>query len=325
LTEIANDHRLFFPFVGLTIAVCWVVGLLLYKYEEQLKAKRALAILITSIAILVLLANALGARQRNRIWKDEESLWYDVTIKSPKHGRGLMNYGLSQMSKGRYAVAKKYFHEGIKYAPGYARLYVNLGIVQGAMSNRQEAEASFKQALAIDPNLYVSYFYYARWLAQQGRQTEAVPLLVKSAELSPGFLPGRHLLLNIYESKAKNDLALLEARKILEIDASDAIACQYFLQYKKELLPAGAKSTPEMYLALSVTNFNRGLYNESISAAEEALKLKPDYAEAYNNIGAAYNSMQQWDKAIIALEKALAIKPDFQLARNNLDWAKSNL
>ena len=86
---------------------------------------------------------------------------------------------------------------------------------------------------------------------------------------------------------------------------------------------APSKPTPESYLSLSLSYHQRGLYKECISAAEQAIKLRPNYAEAYNNIGSAYNSMQQWDKAIVALEKALAIKPDFQLARNNLNLAKS--
>ncbi|MFC1511129.1 tetratricopeptide repeat protein [Candidatus Margulisiibacteriota bacterium] len=322
LTEILNDHRVFFPFVGLMIAVCWSAGLLLYKYEQELKAKLFLRRLIVSVAIIILLANALGTRHRNRIWKDEESLWYDVTIKSPANGRGLMNYGVTQMNKGRYDVALNYFQAARLYVPQYARLYTNLGTLHGVMDNQPEAEKNFKIALAYDPTLYAAYYLYAKWLTGQGREEEAIPLLIKSIELSPGFLWDRHLLLSIYDSQKKNDLASAVARQTLEIDQSDAVAMQYLFS-KGESLPARAKPTPEMYLNLSLTYHNQGLYRECISAAEEAIKLRPDYAEAYNNIGAAYNTMKQWDKAIIALEKALAIKPDFQLAKNNLDLAKS--
>jgi len=81
---------------------------------------------------------------------------------------------------------------------------------------------------------------------------------------------------------------------------------------------APGKISAETYLSKSLTYHQQGNYQKCISAAEQAIKLRPNYAEAYNNIG----SMQQWDKGIIALEKALAIKPDFQLAKNNLAWAK---
>ena len=57
----------------------------------------------------MLLAMAYGTRQRNIVWRTEESLWLDATIKSPDNGRGLMNYGVIQMNKGNYPVADDYF------------------------------------------------------------------------------------------------------------------------------------------------------------------------------------------------------------------------
>ena len=82
--------------------------------------------------------------------------------------------------------------------------------------------------------------------------------------------------------------------------------------------------TPNGYLNLSRAYYSAGLYEESISAARQAIKLSPDCAEAYSNIGAAYNAMRMWEAAIAPLEQALRISPGFQLARGNLDWARIN-
>ena len=57
------------------------------------------------------------------------------------------------------------------------------------------------------------------------------------------------------------------------------------------------------------------------AAARKALALKPDYAEAYNNIAAAYESMGMWDEAVDAAVQAVTLKPDFQLAKNNLQYS----
>jgi tetratricopeptide (TPR) repeat protein len=65
-----------------------------------------------------------------------------------------------------------------------------------------------------------------------------------------------------------------------------------------------------------------GQYWQSIGAAQEALRRRPDYAEAYNNIAAAYESLGMWNQAIEAAQEALRIRPDFQLASNNLAWAE---
>jgi tetratricopeptide (TPR) repeat protein len=75
------------------------------------------------------------------------------------------------------------------------------------------------------------------------------------------------------------------------------------------------------WIDLSSQYHKNGEYLEAIGAAQSALYLKPDYAEAYNNIGAAYASLNMWDPAIQAAQQALHLKPDFQLARNNLAWA----
>jgi tetratricopeptide (TPR) repeat protein len=76
-------------------------------------------------------------------------------------------------------------------------------------------------------------------------------------------------------------------------------------------------------LTLSLQQYQAGRFEDCISSAKRALEDKPDYAEAYNNIAAAYNSMSRWDEGIQAATQAIRLKPDFQLAKNNLGWAIS--
>jgi len=83
------------------------------------------------------------------------------------------------------------------------------------------------------------------------------------------------------------------------------------------------ETTPESYLARSLQYFQHGRFEDTITAAQTALSLRPDYAEAWNNIGAAYNSMSRWADAIQACEQAIRLKPDFPLAKNNLALAKA--
>ena len=65
--------------------------------------------------------------------------------------------------------------------------------------------------------------------------------------------------------------------------------------------------TPKNYLNMSLQYHNAGRFRDSITACQKALKIKPDYYPAYNNICAAYNEMKMWDKAIEACEKGLRI------------------
>jgi tetratricopeptide (TPR) repeat protein len=79
--------------------------------------------------------------------------------------------------------------------------------------------------------------------------------------------------------------------------------------------------TADQWLSRSQTLFQEGKYVESVGAAQTALYLKPDFAEAYNNIGAAYAALHMWDAAVQADQQALRLNPNMQLARNNLAWA----
>jgi tetratricopeptide (TPR) repeat protein len=65
--------------------------------------------------------------------------------------------------------------------------------------------------------------------------------------------------------------------------------------------------TPESYLALSLQLYDKERYVESIVASRRALDLRPGYAEAWNNIGAAYNKLGRYEEAAAACEQALRI------------------
>ena len=62
----------------------------------------------------------------------------------------------------------------------------------------------------------------------------------------------------------------------------------------------------------------QGKLEEAIEAYNKALAIKPDYAEAYNNMGNALQEQGKLEEAIEAYNKALAIKPDYAEAYNNM-------
>jgi Flp pilus assembly protein TadD len=275
LSEVDNDHRMFFAFPGLTLAVVWGLRLLV----SARPAWRRAAI---PAALLVLAGCGIGTYARNAVWHDEESLWRDVTLKSPHNGRGLMNYGLALMRRGDYAGALRNFEQAQIYTPNYSLLEVNLGVLLGQLNRDAEAERHFERAITLAPADASSYSYYARWLRSRGRVEESIAR---------------------YETAlAKNPLDA-DSRRELEEERRQA-------------------NTPERYLELSLTHFRAGRYKDCIAAAEQALRLRPGYAEAYNNLAAAYNALGRWDEGIRAAEEAVRLRPDWQLARNNLNYAR---
>jgi tetratricopeptide (TPR) repeat protein len=285
LAEVMNDHRTFLPYIGLVIAMAGVASMVL-----QLRGNYSLLAKIAATCVVAVLLSASGCAtyQRNKVWKDEESLWRDVVLKSPRNGRGLMNYGLTLMAKGDYAGALNYFHRAEPLAPHYSLLLINLAIAEDATKESSKAEQHFKEALRLAPSSPDSYTYYARYLLSHLRAEEARRFLQSALELSPTDITARELLTRA-DAQAPNQ---------------------------------PAPQTPEYYLDLSLQFYGEERYPESIVASRRALDLRPGYAEAWNNVCAADNKLGRYDEAAAACEQALRYKPDFELARNNLQYAR---
>jgi Tfp pilus assembly protein PilF len=77
---------------------------------------------------------------------------------------------------------------------------------------------------------------------------------------------------------------------------------------------------------------NRGIalqrlarYQDALAGFQQAIALKPDYANAYNNCGLALKDLKRYPEEPACYEKAIALKPDFAEAHNNLGNALQNL
>lgn len=310
LSEVENDHRMFLPFVGLMLAVVWAVYLLVEHVANDAISRAALA-----AAVLLLLAYGYGVHERNRVWRSDEALWLDDVQKSPHNGRGWMNYGLTQMARAAYPEALSSFQSALLYTPNYPTLEINLGIVQSAMNNPVEAERHFQRAILLAPANDETHFYYGRWLYQNGRVPEAIAQCRIAVLINPQRLPAHDLLASALLAQGDTSGARASAEESLRIDNSDDKA--------KAILAQPTLQTAEDWINASLYRYRGQDYAGCIAAARQALQLKPDSALAYNNIGAAYAGMQQWDLAIENELQALRLQPDFALAKNNLAWSQS--
>jgi tetratricopeptide (TPR) repeat protein len=55
-------------------------------------------------------------------------------------------------------------------------------------------------------------------------------------------------------------------------------------------------------------------YELAITNYTEAIRLKPDFAEAYYNRGVSYDNICEWDKAIADFSEVIRLKPDYEEA-----------
>jgi tetratricopeptide (TPR) repeat protein len=198
LAEVTNDHRVFFPYVGLVMAVSWTIALALARWKESAPSDRAFARRAAAGIAILLAAYAYGTFQRNAVWRSEETLWRDVALKSPENGRGLMNYGLALMTKGDYRGAEKYFTDALTKYPLYSYAYLNMGVLKAATGAPEAAERYFRTAIRLGPGYPECYFHYAKFLKNGKRYDEASANLEKALKLAPAHLDARNLLMDVY-------------------------------------------------------------------------------------------------------------------------------
>jgi tetratricopeptide (TPR) repeat protein len=289
---------MFFPFIGVFIAVSW--GIYLFIQSFQSKKMKYISL---SLCLVLIGSFANGTFLRNKVWKDAETLWKDVTVKSPNNGRGQMNYGLSLMAKGDYKNAEIYFKNSEKKSPSWYAVKINLAILNGAIGKHEIAEEYFKSALRLNISAPDPEYYYARYLFEKKQYQNALKYVNVALNKSPNHISSIQL---------KNKLSGFSFP--IDIDISSL----------NKLLDQNPQNLDE-FIDLSSKLYSLNRYDDAIDLCLKIIQIDSINKLAYNNLCACYNQKKQWLNAKTACEKALKIDPNFQIAKNNLNWALGSI
>ena len=206
LAEVVNDHRVFFPYIGLILSAAWTLALWVHRIKESgLPTGQFKLRLVTFFSLVLLVGHAYGAHKRNSVWHSADTLWKDVTEKSPRNARGLMNYGNTLMAKADWNGADFYFNKALELWPNYSYLYINKAILKSAIGKYSESEQLFNHALSLNGMNPEVYYYFGKFLKERGRLEEAIILLERGLAIS-----SEHVGCNQLMTECKS---LLEQRK----------------------------------------------------------------------------------------------------------------
>jgi tetratricopeptide (TPR) repeat protein len=291
LAEVANEHRIFFAYIGAVLAFTVFAT----RHARQGTAYAAVALL---------LAHGAGTHERNKDWKNAETLWTDVVAKSPGNGRAWMNFGLTQMARGAFTDAKQSFDRAAAFTPNYWTLEINQGVVDAALGDQLSAERHFRRALELSPD-HNSHYFFARWLVDRGRGPEALPHLRESVRLSPAAPAPRALLMRLLAALGTGDELLAETRRLDPSDPTVVALARTWPSYDAAFR-AGLKA-----------NGQRDWLGAA-HACRDALRHDPRSADALNNLGWSLAQLGFREEAVRAYEQALALAPGHERARNNL-------
>jgi Tfp pilus assembly protein PilF len=137
------EHRTYLPSFGCFLAL---TGAFFYFFKE-----RYLAIGVT-IILMFSGVNSVLSYQRNKIWKNEYTLWADCFKKSPHKARVNDNLGVALADQGKYPEAIYYYKNAIKLNPDYEDAYYNLANAFKDTGKMEEAAKNFRETIRINPN-----------------------------------------------------------------------------------------------------------------------------------------------------------------------------
>ncbi len=168
------EHRVYLPSVGLFIAVATALCAL-----PPLQRRRGWA--ATAAALIALLTGMTFAR--NRVWRDDLSLWSDAASKSPRKARPLNNLGAARFARGEFASAAALYERAIQAEPGYTKAWFNLGEVRQRMGDCQGAIGPYEAFLQVHPAYPDTYGNLADCYDLLGRPDRARALRAELARL----------------------------------------------------------------------------------------------------------------------------------------------
>ncbi len=327
------DYRLYLPLMGLAIATA-ATGL--HVYQMALADRRALAGSRRSAAIraagIAAAALILGVCcwltfERNQVWQSQNSFWEDSIRKAPQNGRAFIYLGKALIDEGQYDRAYTYLQQAASLISGDAPDEVDLAQAFDRMNRDGEAHDHFQRALKDDPNYASAWSAWSRWLIARQRFAEALQAASRAVKLSPWNVEAKHTFLDYFSADSNWPELQKEAENVLAEDPTDIdarrsleVAQAGFAALKNAEAKAKSEPTVDDFLALSVEYFKARRYQDVIRACREALKLRPDLAEAYHNMAAAYHALGKDDDAIQALREAVRIRPDLTVAKSNLEF-----
>ncbi len=165
-------------------------------------------------------SDALEAMRKGK--RDKAKKMCERLLKAePKHADALHLLGVIERESGRAKRAVTLIRRSLEYKSGVAAAHYNLGSALQDLQQWQEAEASYRQVLMLNPRHPRAGFGLGCVLGRQERYEEAVEPLAASIALDPQF-PEAHHNLAVYLVRLERwDDALHHARRAAALRGDD--------------------------------------------------------------------------------------------------------
>lgn len=241
--------------LGLELQIAGRPGEALAEYERALQLKPRYAEALANAA------EALG-----NLGRGEEALARvrEALAIRPQYAPAHDVLGTLIARSGRIEEALEHFDAAVRLDPANAAAHNDRGTALAALGRNEEAAAEYAEAVRLHPNDAKFQDNLGYLLLQLNRGAEALPHFEAAVAADPGYAPARLNLANV----------LLAAGR-----PAEAIP-----HYERVLQQPGEVDAAQTHNNLGIAYATSGRRAEAIAQFEEALRLRPDFQQARENL-----------------------------------------
>jgi tetratricopeptide (TPR) repeat protein len=312
ISDVIFEHRTYLPSFGFFLILSSGLCLLLWNKYRYLPI---------SLFVIIIGSYSYMTYERNKVWKDELSLWNDNVAKTPGLSRAIMNRGVAWAGLGQWDMALTDYSKAIEINPEFTDAYANRGVACINLDQWDMAINDFSKAIEIDLGFVKAYYNRGVAYGNRGQYDKAIADYSKAIEINPGYALAYDNRGVAWRNRGEYEKAIADYSKAIEIDPDFAkaysnrgIAYGYLEQWDKAL--ADDSRAIEIDPGYTVAYDNRGVayshlgqVDKAIADFTRAIEIDPKNSKAYIDRGVAYDSIRQYNKAIDDYTMAIGIDP----------------
>ncbi len=206
----------------------------------------------------------------------------------PKDPEPHLSAGLLLEKQNKFADAEQEYKQALALDPASSEALVGLANVYMRGHRFEEAEEYLRKVVAQNPNDAVAHIQLGRVLAADKKYDDAAVELQAGLKLAPDDPTAQRDLADIYAAAGRHADAEALFRSLLAKNANDA----------------------DLHYGLGQSLLKQRKFGEAEQEFVAALKLKPDWGQAYGELAVAANENQNYPLAIKALDMRAKFLPE---------------